>query len=163
MSLLLLSGLPGTGKSHYGKWLADEHGYVQWETEAHWDRWGALMADGPSIRTATSACNVVRALGADVVVEWGFVPADLPFVRVLGKVGLELWWFSGDEAAARQSWQTRPVPLDDIVFDNQLDRIHDAWSKIEPVYRDNIIETVMPGPTYLSEMDIYRRMFFAGD
>jgi hypothetical protein len=159
VALLLVSGLPGAGKSTYCEWLAQVHDYIHWETDAHLAEWDQLIMAGPNLQTATAARTAMRGLGKDVVVEWGFLPKFLPLVRLMGQVGFDLWWFGGNEVAARQSWQKRSIRLDDRLFDGQLASIQAAWPRIEPVYRGHTIDTVSPGPTHMDNVEIYRHMF----
>jgi hypothetical protein len=159
VALLLISGLPGAGKSCYCRWLAEEHNYVHWGTDAKWDEWRQLISVRPNLASATAICNAVRRLGTNVAVEWGYSPGNLPLVKLLGQTGFELWWFAGDEEAARQSWLLRPVVLDQVLFDTQMAAIHKAWPSIEAAYPGRVLETVTPGPIYMDNAEIYRQMF----
>ena len=105
MRLLILSGLPGAGKTTYACWL-ERRG------------WGRLSVDhsdqAPALATAWW-----RAVGGDdtqlyaiarsytgVVIEWGFSPARLSEVKAMIDSGYDAWYFDGDHQAALASWKT---------------------------------------------------------
>lgn len=97
MALILLSGRPGAGKTETGRWLATEHCYVHVETDVEWATWGQALCTADILAGATAVRNRARALGPDVVIEWGFRVKLLPCVRQLRMVGFETWWLDGDE------------------------------------------------------------------
>ena len=69
-----------------------------------------------------------------------------------------MWWFGGDEEAARQSFEPRgTVSLE--AWNLQMNDL-DAKSKgITEVFDDHTLVVVGPGPVHLSPPDIYERMF----
>jgi hypothetical protein len=98
-------------------------------------------------------------LTSNVAVEWGFSLGYLPLVKLLDLTGFTLWWFTGDEQAARETWLLRPVELDEVLFETQMVAIQKAWPDIEAAYASRIIETVTPGPLHMDNAEIYRQMF----
>ena len=103
----------------------------------------------------------MRALGPDVIVEWGFKVALLGCVRYLRAAGLESWWFDGDEMAARQGYINRRGDSPEAMraYQVQVDEIQAAWPQLERFYGDHIIRTVSAGPTYMIPNDIALSMF----
>src|SRR5438270_13699008 len=106
MALVLLSGRPGAGKSEYAAWLAEWHGFVQVETDEEWPVWGSLLCDD-RLATAYAVERKARALGENVIVEWGFRVQLLGRMKQLRDVGFDTWWFDGDEAACRAGYIRR--------------------------------------------------------
>jgi len=108
-TLVLLSGVPGTGKSTFGRWAEREHGVVHIDVEqGGFDRFGLISAwraicllPPPDVM---SFVRELQRLGQPVLVDWGFPPAVLPLVRALHDAGLRAWWFDGDRAAARNAF-----------------------------------------------------------
>ena len=71
MTLFLLSGRPGAGKTAFGRWLAAQRGFVHVETDGEGSKWGPLVCV-QSLEATVATSNLARALGPNVVIEWGF-------------------------------------------------------------------------------------------
>jgi len=149
MTHLLLSGRPGAGKTHVGKWLAEQHGFKHIETD-----------DPAGMQTLTDLLNSVQtpqSLGDNVVVEWGFmIPYfDDGLVHKLRGMGFDAWWLDGDEPTCHQRYRaTRqhlsPADLDSAekAYRVQVAAIERAWPRLQSFYGDDrIIRTVTSGPT----------------
>ena len=73
---LLICGVPGSGKTTFGDWLRDHHGYKHYDFES-------------KIENITT--------NPDTVVTWGFVPDDIEsqkIILLLIKMGFKPIWFS---------------------------------------------------------------------
>lgn len=122
--LLLLTGIPGTGKTEAGNTLSRLHGFVHLDAEAHAARgagsleaWVALWED-----FLRKARELVRA-GRSVVITWGFMPGiDNITVRALQGMGFRMVWFDGDRAAALREFLRRGTVGRDA-WDAQMARI----------------------------------------
>jgi hypothetical protein len=160
MALILLSGRPGAGKTAFAHWLVAQHGFIHVETDLEWRTWGPLLCV-QSLEDAVATCNRARALGPNVVIEWGFKVALLGCVRQLRAAGFDAWWLGGEEAAAYQGYISRrgtsPRVLD--AYRRQVNEIQAAWPELECFYGDHIIRTVTAGPTYLPFAEIASIMF----
>lgn len=122
MRILLLTGIPGTGKTKIGNHLKDHYGFIHIDIEAQhtWpeeykkydkDHLGELM-------------KALKAKNEDVVITWGFIPEfDDKYIFELQKHGAIMFWFDGDRAIAKGHWKNRDNPLDDWLFDYQVKRI----------------------------------------
>ena len=117
-AFIVVSGVPGTGKSTYASWLHQTYGFVHQDV----DRQGL-----PSASVLTQR---------PLVVDWGF-PANEPgltdciaLIRSWKTTGAKVWWFDGDREAALESFLKRgTVPKQS--WDYQMQGINDNWSKIE--------------------------------
>ena len=160
MPLVLLSGQPGTGKTAFANWLTENRGFVHVETDAEWNTWGPLVSV-QGLEKAIETRNRARALGPDVIVEWGFKVALLGCVRYLRASGFESWWFDGEEEAARQGYIRRRGDSHSVMtaYQVQVNEIQAAWPQLERFYGDHIIRTVGAGPTYMPPNDIALNMF----
>ena len=156
--LLLLSGIPASGKSTYGQWLADNKGFLflDAENEGSLDGvglrplWNSMFSPGAAVVPFVQA---LRQLGQPIALDWGFPPACLPVIEALKHAGFEIWWFDGDRAAARQSFITRnTVPIG--CFDLQIQNIDKYWRDIKRVFGDHVIETIAAGSSYLDHRQI---------
>lgn len=130
--------------------MAAERGYVYIETDDEWSTWGQLLCV-QSHEQAVVARNRVRALGPNVLIEWGFAVQLLNCVRRLRIVGFDAWWLDGDETATRQGYIERRGNAPDTMklYQLQVDGIQGAWPKLERFYGGHIICNVSPGPTYV--------------
>jgi hypothetical protein len=142
MAYLLIAGLPGAGKSYFCRWLQDEAGYVFVETDRVVQTDGAVrqLLSSDTLNVSWAASDFISR-GADVVVEWGFIPELLGKVRQLVRSGFEPWWFGGDEMAARQAFMERGT-VPEAAMKTQLAAIHEAWDRIVTVFAGHDLSTV---------------------
>jgi hypothetical protein len=109
--VLVLSRLPGSGKTYYARWL-ERHGWHRIECGrlriGPLDRaWADLITQDP-ITDATTRCFIDAAAAvpsARLVVEWGFPIQYLSRIRGLLGAGFDCWWFDGDQQASLRSWR----------------------------------------------------------
>jgi hypothetical protein len=159
--MALVSGIPGSGKSEYGRWLQRERGFIHLDLEnGGMDRPELYSGWQQCVSTGLPAALVeaVDRLGAPVVLDWGFPPRFLPLVRSLHDAGVAAWWFDGDRAAARASFVRRgTVPVE--ALDQQMQRLDAAWPGISEFYGARVVNVVSPGGIYLPPEKISALMF----
>jgi len=101
--LLLITGIPGTGKTTYGNKFAVEFGFLHRDLEDQ-ETLNHLVADPPKF---------IRGLlreNRNVVVTWGFAPDDQasPYlVQLFREAGFQWIWFDGNRPAALREFQRR--------------------------------------------------------
>ncbi|MHB8190477.1 MAG: hypothetical protein ACYDHP_08710 [Ferrimicrobium sp.] len=135
---LLISGIPGTGKSTFARWLAFEHGYV---------RCPSGEEPGP-----TFFDDIVKAreTSEDVVIDYGFPLGQLEWVRSLIASSVKPWWFDGDRDAALQAFLARRDHLATIAeWNTQLRQIVEHWKELETTFAGRILNVVSPGPVHM--------------
>ncbi|HUH70929.1 MAG TPA: hypothetical protein VLZ05_19855 [Mycobacterium sp.] len=162
MTLILLSGRPGAGKTKFAEWLHEHRGFTHIETDtaAGWATLEDLLNAFQSPEGTAIVRDKARALGEKVVIEWGFRVDDFGWVRRLrDDAGFDAWWLDGDKQASFQGFVNAksgthsPKQLIDAVrkYQVQADAIEEARPQLEEFYGDDhIIYTVTPGPTYLT-------------
>jgi hypothetical protein len=159
---LLLCGIPASGKSTFGQWLADNRGFLFLDAEKPGSleqvglrpHWNSMFVPGASVLPFVQA---LQQLGSPIALDWGFPPSCLSVVKALKLAGFELWWFDGDPAAARQSFITRnTVPVG--CLDVQMQNIDNSWQDIQSVFDSHMIETISAGPSYLAHEQICARI-----
>jgi broad-specificity NMP kinase len=91
MTLLVLSGRPGAGKTEVGKWLASRRDFTHVETDvpADWEDWWQLLCGSQNPKVAAEVVAKVPALGSEVVIEWGFKVELLDRVHPLRDAGFD--------------------------------------------------------------------------
>lgn len=116
--LLLITGIPGTGKTTYGDKFATEFGFRHCDLE-----------DQQTLNHfAGNPTQFIRELlteDKNVVVTWGFGPDNEPsilLVEHLRSAGFELIWFDGDRPAALREFQKRAT-VPEIALYVQMYRI----------------------------------------
>ncbi len=124
-SIMHLAGIPATGKSSFGRYLAREYGFVHYDLECFPRGWPV-----PSFHEvwASSPYEFARrALSAHsrVAIDWGFPVGCLNIVDELKKAGARLVWFTGDITHARLLFVSRGgIPVEN--FDSQVTQIKAA-------------------------------------
>jgi len=167
---ILISGVPGAGKSHFRKWVMRE---LQWST-MQVDGNPSLAAELEQINhllganrpgAAAEACQKMTAsflpAGQNGIIEYEFPPACLPTVKLLRDAGFLLWWFEADWDVARRARlaaHADRAPQAGEEFDRQRGRVLGAWDQIRPVFEPNILMTLAADGTRLPAVEIARRM-----
>ncbi len=125
-SVLLITGLPATGKSHFAQFLAREEKFASYDMERYPDGWALpeLHRDWEHNR-ALFVAKLRQRHPEGAVLDWGFPPNCLPWVKELEEVGAQCIWFTGDRERLRERFIARggqPVQC----FDTQIRNIDDA-------------------------------------
>jgi hypothetical protein len=119
VALLLITGIPGTGKTTLGNYLAEHHGFrhLDFETGALARFW-RFGERGFRARLAAA-----KRRTRNIVVTWGFVPdSQLDMVRAMRSLGFDWIWLDGDRAAARRAFIARGT-VSVQMLDAQMERI----------------------------------------
>lgn len=143
--MMIIWGVPGTGKSSFCRWLAKERGFVHVETDVGGDVARALA---------------LARQGRPVVIEWGmFVQSDtIDQVRQWQSAGAQPWWFDGDREAAYQAWRLANAYPDEL-WTTVLDVIRNRWHLVEEFFgADRILRTVEAGPNFVPPETIFANM-----
>ena len=157
MRAVLISGIPATGKTCFGEWLASYRGFQHLDLEK-----GYPARLNPFAMESLAFIEAARAGRPNLVVTWGFPPNPtcLAKVRELHAAGLVPWWFDGDRDAAFECFQRRPDHPGSVSdWARQLMLIQAAWPEIVGLYDDRRIDVIGAGPTYLDREEIFARMF----
>jgi hypothetical protein len=148
--ILLITGLPGTGKTRYTEWL-EHHG------------WGCVRSDAMDNLLDLAIAGVdtpllqrANAFPEGFVVEWGFPVTKLPELRKMIRRGYNAWYFDGDRDAALSGWRARWQGRPETDFHLQADSLEERRSEIAKLFVGKILETVRPGPEYLPEESIHQ-------
>jgi hypothetical protein len=175
--LLLICGMPASGKTTFGNWLRDTHGYLHLDLEAG----DCLGANGlPAfwsrrvweLDAAGLVAFVQYLLNQErhTVMTWGFAVDDhcISIVEGMLAAGVVTWWFEADRLAARQSFQERPAGLpgsprllgapDLRRFDEQVAAIASHWAQIAPAFCDRVVRTLDGDGIYLRPEVIFRHL-----
>ena len=150
--IILVSGIPASGKSTYARWLASSKRYSHLDVD---------LAASAGIRLDVWL-ESVRQSQKSGVIDWGFPLSCLDTVKRLVSQGVGQWWFDGNHEAAKAIFLERrkrgehPAGIDAFAF--QMAQIQANYGKIEEVFQARIIHSILPGPTYLDAESIFDRM-----
>ncbi len=102
ISRLLIAGIPGTGKTNIGNYLAAKHDFIHIDMESG-NNIPAIIKD-PTVFIE----NLVDKK-KDIVVTWGFVPCEeqIGIVKQFKNKFFKLVWFDGNRAAAKREYIKR--------------------------------------------------------
>ena len=96
---LLITGIPGTGKTTIGEYLRANKGYEHFNMERE-------LVSQSSFSAAIEA--FLEAPGENKVITWGFRPGvDDAGVKQLQALGFQMIWFDGNREAARKAFLKR--------------------------------------------------------
>jgi hypothetical protein len=173
--LLVISGVPATGKSTYCEWLTgrgwrfinhDRAESAKREIDQTW--WRLVTSD-----RAADFVPLVSAGTQDIALEFGFPIALLPQVRQLKAAGAQHWWFDADHHTAREAFIARNQEMarlgkrDRIVdirfFDKYVNDIAARRDELHQLFEPKIIETVMLGGKYIPMKEIDRQVLAGSD
>jgi len=164
--LLVISGVPASGKSSYCQWLTWQgwtfinHDRANTATRPIDQTWWRLVVTG----RAVDFLKVVTNGDRDVVLEFGFPMALLPQVERLKIAGVRHWWFDANHDTARTVFLARNqkairehkldrlVPL--AAFDNYVRDITAHHGQIREIFGSRVIETLLPNGSHLTFKEI---------
>lgn len=136
-NLILITGIPGTGKTYIGDFFANKRGYIHYDLE-HRDTLSDLSSD-PNFFIKKLLKNK-----RDIVITWGFVPDNpqqIAIVNHLKSIGFKLIWFDGNRPAALKAFNKRGTVAEKL-FHLQMSRIENSkvTEKISPIIIDTFDE-----------------------
>lgn len=117
---ILISGIPGSGKTTLGDFLARDYGFVHIDMEEQ-GRGSAIVENSDAF------IYELHAHAKPVVMTWGFAPDEetISVIRLLASQGFLVFWFDGDLNAARAAC-IRRGGFDEQVLQRQLQLI-EQW------------------------------------
>jgi len=118
--LLLITGIPGTGKTTYSDKFAREYGFLHHDFEdQRTQTLNRFNANPPQF------IEELLSEKKSVVVTWGFGPdceRSVFLVQQLRNAGFKLVWFDGNRPAALREFQKRAT-VQEVAFYLQMYRI----------------------------------------
>lgn len=105
MKLLLITGVPGTGKTEISDYLRDKHNFTHLDREIT-NPWPKTLE--ARIEWVKSQVKSHATSGKSIVISWGFMPGyDDKEIKQIRNLGFSLIWFDGNRPAARQAFIKR--------------------------------------------------------
>jgi hypothetical protein len=161
-SIWLISGIPATRKSTFGKWLQKNHRFLHLDLEHDKDRpprslkglWSRKFFTISSPEAAQSFIQDLKSLARPIAIDWGFPPEFLWAIEGFKQSGVLIWWFDGDPAAARNAFEQRgATPIE--CFDVQMNKIRRNLVNIQRLFESNSTVVLNSEGMYLRPEAIY--------
>ena len=105
--VILLSGIPATGKSEFARYLAREDGFAHYDLECYPRGWPYPELKRVWDTDRRAFISQLRKNHDRIVLDWGFPASCLPWVLELQDCGVKLVWFEGDIASAKDTFVRR--------------------------------------------------------
>jgi hypothetical protein len=158
--VLLVSGVPGSGKSSFARWLAENKGYLHLDFD-HGDfekhRLHRLF-DEFALSDSDQFVAELLKTDAPVCLDWGFPPRLLWIVRKLADAGVSIWWFDADPEVAKKHFLHR-ADVSEAAFDEQIANITASRGAIMEVFGDRVISAFRADRTHVPCEEIYVQLF----
>ena len=123
--LILLAGIPATGKSTFARHLARKHGFAHYDLECYPPSWPRPKLKDFWDTDRAAFVSQLRLNHDRVVLDWGFPVCCLPRVEELRVQGVKLIWFDGHIERARETFVQRGG-IDVSNFDKQVEQVQQA-------------------------------------
>lgn len=120
--LILITGIPGTGKTTVANYLALKHDFTHYDRE-DFSNWSSELTHlwRASLRTFVLTATLANP---KIVISWGFLPGeDDADIQLLINMGFKMFWFDGDRTAARRTFLQRGT-VPEQLFREQMERIN---------------------------------------
>jgi hypothetical protein len=129
-TVILISGIPATGKSTFARYLAEKHSFAHYDLECHPRGWPVPELRDTWVASRSDFVAQAHKHHDRIALDWGFPVHCLPWVQELQAHGARLIWFDGDVVRARQQFVKRGgigiTHFDEQHFDEQIAAIQDA-------------------------------------
>jgi hypothetical protein len=138
---LIISGMPCCGKTYFGDWLRDQHGYTHVNLEGRVTVQGQIIP--PTLYLELPEWLV--SLSSSLVVTWGYKPVKLgfDFIGRFEAAGFEPWWFDTTPALSRQQYIMRDGEEQTVrLFDPLMEKLLESVPLISATYRERRIVTL---------------------
>lgn len=171
--VIFICGVPASGKSSFGNFLKNKHGYFYidmehspWPDEKIHRTWDLIFGQLGNEDRIRSFLDDLKTKGNKVVLDLGFVPNDIYFwiVSSLQKFGCRIVWFDCDEKEARKRFSKRenriiPPFVDSEPFNIQTKRIQSNWGRIIKELQPEIVNVLKADRLNKSQEEIYLEVF----
>ena len=132
---ILLSGPPGSGKTHIGHWLTKAYGFFHLDMEA----WPSDVSKASwDARNVESFAAELSNYGDKVALTWGFPHVCLALVKRMRAAGIVPIWLDAPLLFCRSHWRPKPGQSDGD-FIRQIQNIEQGWQELNAFYQDHAI------------------------
>ena len=141
---MFVAGMPGCGKSHFGRWLAVTHGYrhidFEQDQEVLLSQMGAELFQFVDIRNPVPLIERLVQQGRPVVFNWGFPLHCLDIASEIASRILPVWFFTSPTLARKSFMERADVPLG--AFEKQMADICQHGFALDAIFGDFKVQTI---------------------
>lgn len=142
---MLVSGVPASGKTTFGDFLRDQHGYLHVDLEARPENRTILHQFWSQCWRNQSVGHFFAELSVihpRCVITWG-IPFDcLPIVTTLQATNVECWWFDAEITLAESEWVRREGRQPVGVEREQFDKLRASPNRAAQLFGEKVIVTL---------------------
>jgi shikimate kinase len=137
MKIILLTGIPGMGKTKIGNHLKNNYDFYHIDIENPEKNSSSEFINfrHDNISPELLIKEIIKR-NRDAVITWGFYPVVNDYViKRLQDLGAKMIWLDGNRDLAKKFWKQRDDPIsDERLFDMQIQRInnHDIQGIFSP-------------------------------
>jgi hypothetical protein len=154
----IISGMPCCGKTYFGDWLRDAHGYTHVNLEPCITAQGTVMPP----KLYWEMPEWLAGLSSRIVVTWGYKPvlAGFDFIRRFEQAGFVPWWFEADPGLVKKQYILRDgATMAKRDFGPQMEKLQESMPLISGVYRERRITTLnedgyLPPEAILKKLEV---------
>jgi shikimate kinase len=162
-TIIFLCGMPASGKSEFGKYLQDKHGYTYIPMEEKvWPDNKLRLLWNDVFNSPKRQYNKVEKFVCylydnyeNVVLDWGFPMTHIPVVGLLKRQWCEIIWFVCGTTIARQRFIKRSGTEAVSKFDSQVKDIKENVQNIEKSLNPKVIDVLKEDKSSKTKDEIY--------
>lgn len=160
--VLFLCGIPASGKSSFGEYLRDNHGYFSIDMEHDWPDeslhaiWNTVFSVKRDESNVKKFVDSVTSKSRNTVLDLGFPINETYFwiIPLLERYGCHVVWFECEEDVAKKRYldrDKRPIAW----FDTQMTNIRAGWKVIEETINPIIINVLKADKSGKTDEELY--------
>lgn len=159
--IILLCGIPGSGKTAFGKYLHDKHGHTytslegkEWEDKKMQSLWDNIFTAKRQHYAVEKFVCYLHDNYENVVLDWGFSMDQMDVASSLRSESCYIVWFTCNIATARKRFLKRNKNSA-TYFDTQIKIIQENNKKIADRLKPKVIDVLKENRTDKTMEDIY--------
>lgn len=140
MKIILITGIPGMGKTKIGNHLKGKYDFNHIDLEdGYINSSFGFSHHNQNTLNPDLLMQEIKNDQKSAAITWGFYPGvhDQLLLR-LQALGATMFWLDGDRLLAKEAWKNRDNPIHELLFDAQIQRIdaHNIQGIFSPVNYD---------------------------
>ncbi|MDQ3098278.1 MAG: hypothetical protein M3Q44_00845 [bacterium] len=160
--IVLLCGVPASGKFTFAKYLQDKHGYTyislgddEWADKKLKSLWDDVFEEKRQYNKVETFVRYFYDTYENVVLDWSFPMEQLRVVELLKRQWCEVIWLSCSTAVARKRYIKQHGSDSIHLFDTQVKTIEENTPKLVKNLNPHVIDVLKKDNANKTEKEIY--------